>query len=51
MVKIKGKDYKRVAAKKSGGCPKGARRFKRGKSKSSGCYEPVKAKKRKRGKR
>ncbi len=49
MVKIKGKHYKRVAAKKSGGCGKGARRFKRGKT--SGCYVLVKTKKRKKGKR
>ncbi len=47
MVTIKGKKYKRVAKKKDGGCPKGARRFRRGKTTRVGCYVPVKAKKRK----
>lgn len=48
MAKIKGRTYKRVAKKKSGGCPKGAKRFRRGKT--SGCYKPV-AKPKKRRKR
>ncbi len=48
MVKIKGKKYKRVPMKDDGGCPKGAQRFRRGKTSREGCYVPMaKPKKRK----
>lgn len=40
-VKIKGRKYRRVKAKKSGACPTGARKFRRGKSRREQCFIPV----------
>jgi hypothetical protein len=45
MPKIKGRNYRRVSKTKSGGCPTGAKKFRRGKV--TACYAPIaKAKKR-----
>ncbi len=41
MTKIKGKRYRRVKMKKSGACPLGARKFSRGKSRRTQCFQLV----------
>lgn len=47
MPKIKGRNFRRVSQNKDGSCPKGARKFRRGKTQTTGCYAPMaKAKKR-----
>lgn len=44
MIKVKGKKYRRVAAKKNGKCPTGATKITRGRSRRQTCVVPVKAK-------
>jgi hypothetical protein len=39
MPKIKGRNLKRVAQNKDGSCPKGAKKFRRGKI--TACYAPI----------
>jgi len=41
MVKIKGRKYRQVSCKKNGAAPKGARKFRRGKSRQERCFLPV----------